>query len=479
VSHQLEGAALGAAFEGFWGRRAAGAIIIEKRRRRILLLRRSESVEDPEVWGIPGGKIDSGESPLVALEREINEELGRDTVRYEGIQLSRHPLHVWHAPGHDFQFATYVGIVRSDFRPRLNWENTDFDWFGLDEALKMPIKRSSREELAKKRYEEILHPNVRAALLELEKRLHWKSIKQPEITPKRFYVTLPFNGQGEDEMRMVDLARGELRGIRGISDSKGIIPWFFGSIRGAMLVMDGPTLMRLNAHRLSRLQYDNPDYLTSNDLGPLKRMWQALGTRGPKDTKAVLHQIFEYVAQAAGKTRYFEGQDVSSFVWAFTWDGLRDAIDLMPESGYRTAKGLGQRMQEALLKGYPPKGGRAEVVARLPERAMTALVKEGLRRAGRTYTDEGEWLVKDESLLVPQQSQLFVVAPHIELDVLERLRAGTASNLDRIVSERNYTRLLEIEARIDRFRLRSRYRVQIMSEAMLEKARGRVFAATK
>jgi mutator protein MutT len=43
---------------------------------RILLLHRQERKSQGNLWGIPGGKIDKGETPLEAVVREIKEETG-------------------------------------------------------------------------------------------------------------------------------------------------------------------------------------------------------------------------------------------------------------------------------------------------------------------------------------------------------------------------------------------------------------------
>lgn len=45
---------------------------------RILLLHRQEHKSQGNLWGIPGGKLDKGETPLQAVLREIKEETGYD-----------------------------------------------------------------------------------------------------------------------------------------------------------------------------------------------------------------------------------------------------------------------------------------------------------------------------------------------------------------------------------------------------------------
>lgn len=49
---------------------------IEDESGRYLVAQRSASMAHPLCWEFPGGKIEAGESPQTALERELMEELG-------------------------------------------------------------------------------------------------------------------------------------------------------------------------------------------------------------------------------------------------------------------------------------------------------------------------------------------------------------------------------------------------------------------
>jgi mutator protein MutT len=50
--------------------------IITNNQEEILLLKRTHRKKDTVNWDLPGGLVEAGEEPLVALEREVQEELG-------------------------------------------------------------------------------------------------------------------------------------------------------------------------------------------------------------------------------------------------------------------------------------------------------------------------------------------------------------------------------------------------------------------
>ena len=52
------------------------AAAILRKKGRILIARRASHVAHGGMWELPGGKIESGESPEQGLRREIYEELG-------------------------------------------------------------------------------------------------------------------------------------------------------------------------------------------------------------------------------------------------------------------------------------------------------------------------------------------------------------------------------------------------------------------
>ncbi len=57
----------------------------------ILIAKRGEDKPHPGMWEFPGGKIESGESPLEALKREIEEEVGLIVLEAEPFTSVKHP----------------------------------------------------------------------------------------------------------------------------------------------------------------------------------------------------------------------------------------------------------------------------------------------------------------------------------------------------------------------------------------------------
>ena len=107
-----------------WGRRAAGLLIYNESG-QVLLVFRSPHVFDPNVWGIPGGRVEPDETEWDGALSETVEELGRMP------SVTRLDQQVYRSG--DFSYTTFK-VRMSDvdaqrWHPRLNWENTDWGWF--------------------------------------------------------------------------------------------------------------------------------------------------------------------------------------------------------------------------------------------------------------------------------------------------------------------------------------------------------------
>lgn len=89
---------------------------------RYLYLLRNDP-RHPDTWGLPGGKIDAGETLLEAMKRECEEELGSmpDYLRLV-------PLEKFTSTDGHFAYHTFFCSVAKEFQPILNEEHQGYAW---------------------------------------------------------------------------------------------------------------------------------------------------------------------------------------------------------------------------------------------------------------------------------------------------------------------------------------------------------------
>jgi 8-oxo-dGTP diphosphatase len=117
------------------------AAVIERSDRRLLIGQRRKNDSSPLKWEFPGGKVREGESPVVALARELQEELGATLVK--SIEIGRVRHHYAGTPD-ELQIRFFAAAIEeSELMPRsfekIAWvlpkELGDYDFLAANREL--------------------------------------------------------------------------------------------------------------------------------------------------------------------------------------------------------------------------------------------------------------------------------------------------------------------------------------------------------
>ncbi len=95
----------------------------------LILKRASDDVQKPNIWEIPGGRLELGEDPHEGIKRETKEETGID------IDVL-HPLNVRHFVRDDGQTITMLIFLCKaiNYNVKIGEEHSAFEWVSLDKS---------------------------------------------------------------------------------------------------------------------------------------------------------------------------------------------------------------------------------------------------------------------------------------------------------------------------------------------------------
>lgn len=122
---------------------------------KFLMLHRQDYKPEGNQWGVPGGKIDAGESPLDAVIREIHEEthfdISQDKIDYFGEVYIKSPKGDKDLTFHMFRCkaSEQPGGVKISFK-----EHKGFTWVTPEDALQMNLM-ADEDACIKLMYDEV------------------------------------------------------------------------------------------------------------------------------------------------------------------------------------------------------------------------------------------------------------------------------------------------------------------------------------
>ncbi len=122
--------------------------IIKNEDDEILILKRHpKSKTDPEMWELPGGKVEKGEHFTNALVREIKEETNLDADVGDFCEAVQND----YMHKRTVQVIMYLENIKGDVK--ISEEHTDWMWAGLEKIKSLEISTSLKKILEKRNWE--------------------------------------------------------------------------------------------------------------------------------------------------------------------------------------------------------------------------------------------------------------------------------------------------------------------------------------
>ena len=206
---------------------------------------------------------------------------------------------------------------------------------------------------------------------------------EPQDIPKNFWAAVRFN---PDDIS--DFQRGTLIGVKGISSSPEIIYEFLEAGNRAFIRMPGEACVAGN--QLSRVMYDTPAYLMSKNMTALRRI---LGVGTPINA-------LEYLA---GRTL---GLSLSRL---FDFTAFLRKQEIPPIN--TEADFLKVLLQLAKDYNATDPNSRAEFPVLADPSQIALGLNRVLEQCMNNYGHENEWILKNNTLHIPQGSHIGIMLP--------------------------------------------------------------------
>lgn len=101
---------------------------------KILLSKRKKNKHLPGLWEFPGGKIEAGETPEIALKRELKEELNIDTN-----EACFAPITFTTFNYKDFYLVMFLFVCRKWSGKIINFESDEIIWVNKNDLRKFKM----------------------------------------------------------------------------------------------------------------------------------------------------------------------------------------------------------------------------------------------------------------------------------------------------------------------------------------------------
>jgi len=116
---------------------------------RILLCRMAPSIIAGEVWTLPGGGLEFGESPETAVLRELDEETGQEGEIVRLVEVSDNLLRLESRPGtvHAIRIVYRVQVTGGQLRDEPEGTTDACSWLTVEEAERLNLNDLARRAI--------------------------------------------------------------------------------------------------------------------------------------------------------------------------------------------------------------------------------------------------------------------------------------------------------------------------------------------
>jgi ADP-ribose pyrophosphatase YjhB (NUDIX family) len=116
---------------------------------KILLCRMAPSVIPGEIWTLPGGGIQFGESPETAVLRELDEETGQGGEIVRLVEVNDRVLQLESRPGtvHAIRIVYEVRVTGGQLREESEGTTDACSWYTIDEAERLNLNDLARRAI--------------------------------------------------------------------------------------------------------------------------------------------------------------------------------------------------------------------------------------------------------------------------------------------------------------------------------------------
>ena len=214
--------------------------------------------------------------------------------------------------------------------------------------------------------------------------------------PDHFYLVFDTSSYVDENMKWVDEVKsGRMKGVSGVGGPEVVKDFGY---RGGVLVMPGDAFIKLN--KLSRIQYENPEYMVSKNLEALFRVFDKKPDKW--GWEGVIRNLFDYMARYGDQALKYaqSGNNIGGHVGRYLGE---------KPPRIRNYKHFVKIVYDAITSAYADSTWSHYKSSDWKFSDFKKWVDQAFQDIARIYGGEAEWRIKNKDLRVPKGSELWLL----------------------------------------------------------------------